>query len=480
MATWKKLLHESSPAADFPSAITTQASTATALHTGRTFLVDLDETNASTSFTGAANCTDIGVTNTLGVANGGTNTASYTAGDILYASGATTLTKLAVGTNGHVLTLSSGVPAWSAGAAGDVTGIDAGAGITIGDPSTATPSVGVTAANVNITSLTNAALTVGRDSDNLISFGTDNVIAFTVDGTLGFKMKASGEFEATSLDISGDADIDGTMEADAITIGGTAIGSIYSPVAGHSSIVTVGDITTGQWSATSIPVGNTDAKCTDANADQTSANTCDTPHVATNISWTAGTTAGPVCNSSTGSDVAIPVAASGASGVVTTGTQTMAGAKTFTGAVTMGSNLIVDGNISVSGTSTITNTQVETIQVADSMIKLRAGTGAWRDQGFVFDRGGVAVISSEGVVQTAAKDGCMWYDAATGHFHVGGVPNDLNEDDTTEDDISSVAENIHTLGLCSSSTSAPAGYAPIGSIHIDTDDDSGTPYMRII
>ncbi len=42
-----------------------------------------------------------------------------------------------------------------------------------------------------------------------------------------------------------DGDFDGTLEADAITIGGTAIGSIYSAIAGSSSIVTTGALDSG-------------------------------------------------------------------------------------------------------------------------------------------------------------------------------------------------------------------------------------------
>ena len=52
------------------------------------------------------------MTGTLGVANGGTGVTSYTAGDILYASGTTTLTKLGMGTSGQVLSVSGGVPSW--------------------------------------------------------------------------------------------------------------------------------------------------------------------------------------------------------------------------------------------------------------------------------------------------------------------------------------------------------------------------------
>ena len=50
----------------------------------------------------------------------------------------------------------------------------------------------------------------------------------------------SGELDAATLDISGDADIDGTLEADAITINGTGIGSIYQVLAGSSDTVTTG------------------------------------------------------------------------------------------------------------------------------------------------------------------------------------------------------------------------------------------------
>ena len=59
-----------------------------------------------------------GVTGTLPVANGGTNISSYTAGDIVYASGATTLAKLAKGTAAQVLTMNSGAtaPEWAAAA----------------------------------------------------------------------------------------------------------------------------------------------------------------------------------------------------------------------------------------------------------------------------------------------------------------------------------------------------------------------------
>jgi len=50
----------------------------------------------------------------IGPVYGGTGLTSYTTGDIVYASASNTLSKLAVGTNGYLLTVVGGVPAWAA------------------------------------------------------------------------------------------------------------------------------------------------------------------------------------------------------------------------------------------------------------------------------------------------------------------------------------------------------------------------------
>lgn len=58
---------------------------------------------------------------TITVAKGGTNITSYTSGDILYASGTTTLSKLGIGSTGQILTVVGGAPAWAnAGTAAQV------------------------------------------------------------------------------------------------------------------------------------------------------------------------------------------------------------------------------------------------------------------------------------------------------------------------------------------------------------------------
>ena len=88
------------------------------------------------------------------------------------------------------------------------------------------------AAQTNITSILNTSLILGRDADNQIKFGTDNQIIFEVDGGDNVIFKASGEIEASSLDISGDVDVDGTLEADAITINGTTLAETISDTVG--------------------------------------------------------------------------------------------------------------------------------------------------------------------------------------------------------------------------------------------------------
>lgn len=55
---------------------------------------------------------------TLDETRGGTAQTTYTTGDILYASAADVLSKLAIGTNGQVLTVAAGIPSWAAAGGG--------------------------------------------------------------------------------------------------------------------------------------------------------------------------------------------------------------------------------------------------------------------------------------------------------------------------------------------------------------------------
>jgi len=103
---------------------------------------------------------------------------------------------------------------------GNVTGNTSGTAATV-----------TTAAQTNITSLgTLTALTV----DNVVIDGA--VIGHTGDTDLitlaSGVVTVAGELDATTLDISGNADIDGTLEADAITVDGTTLAEYIADTAG--------------------------------------------------------------------------------------------------------------------------------------------------------------------------------------------------------------------------------------------------------
>ena len=99
-----------------------------------------------------------------------------------------------------------------------------------------------------INSSTDGQLDLVADTEIQIAATTIDINgAIAMDGAItgATNITLSGELDAATLDISGNADIDGTLEADAITINGTAIGSIYGVVAGSSSIVTTGALDSG-------------------------------------------------------------------------------------------------------------------------------------------------------------------------------------------------------------------------------------------
>lgn len=70
-------------------------------------VVQSNITALGTVASGTWNATAIGAT------KGGTGITSYASGDILYASAANTLSRLAKGTDGQILTLASGIPSWA-------------------------------------------------------------------------------------------------------------------------------------------------------------------------------------------------------------------------------------------------------------------------------------------------------------------------------------------------------------------------------
>jgi len=97
--------------------------------------------------------------------------------------------------------------------------------------------------NLNISSIKNTSLVVGRDADNDIDFATDNNILFRASGADQIKLTDGALAPVTDNDVDlgtsslefKDAFFDGTVEADAITIGGTNVTSLFASLSGANT-----------------------------------------------------------------------------------------------------------------------------------------------------------------------------------------------------------------------------------------------------
>jgi hypothetical protein len=147
---------------------------------------------------------------TVAVNKGGTGLASYAAGDVIYASGATTLAKLAKGSDTEVLTLASGVPTWAAPTTGDLTAIVAGAGLT-------GTSLGGPIPTLNVIG-TADKITVSADAVTIAS-GYVGQSSITTLGTVG-----TGTWQGTA--------VANAYVSDALTISG---GSVDNSIIGAST-----------------------------------------------------------------------------------------------------------------------------------------------------------------------------------------------------------------------------------------------------
>lgn len=85
----------------------------------------INTTDEKLYFKNASGTVKLLAANITPATNGGTGLSTYATGDILYASATNTLSKLAAGTDGNVLTLAGGVPTWTA-STGGVTSFSAG------------------------------------------------------------------------------------------------------------------------------------------------------------------------------------------------------------------------------------------------------------------------------------------------------------------------------------------------------------------
>lgn len=119
---------------------------------------------------------------TLVAANGGTGLSSYAAGDLIYASGTTTISKLTIGTSNQILTSSGTAPQWTSGSS-----------ITVG-----------TATNLASGAAGSVPYQTGSGATTFLSIGTSNQI-LTSSGTAPQWTSASSISIGTATNLAGGA-----------------------------------------------------------------------------------------------------------------------------------------------------------------------------------------------------------------------------------------------------------------------------------
>jgi hypothetical protein len=190
---------------------------------------------------------------------------SQAAGDILYASSTTVLTRLAKGADDDLLTLSSGAPAWTSSPTLTALTVDDvtvnGKVITMtgssGDTAVFTVGTNGTLSLVTTDAAASAAdLTLDADGEIVIDAADAAGVIIKINGTAQLSVVDGSITPTTNNDIDlgassyqfKDGYFDGTLEADAVTIGGTNV------VTG-SLVTTLGTVSAGVWQGTAIATG---------------------------------------------------------------------------------------------------------------------------------------------------------------------------------------------------------------------------------
>ena len=218
------------------------------------------------------NATNI-TSGTLAVARGGTGLASYTKGDLLGASAATTLTKLGVGTDGFVLRANSATATgleWSADIVGTVTDVTSSTGALTIATSTTTPALTIRAATTSVDGIVQLSDSTGTTSSVLAATPTAVKAAYdladaalpkaggTVTGDITLGVNIGIQFEGTTDDaneirlIGADATADRTITLPNVT--GTVITTGDTGTVSNSMLATIS--TAGKVSGTAITSGD--------------------------------------------------------------------------------------------------------------------------------------------------------------------------------------------------------------------------------
>jgi hypothetical protein len=203
-----------------------------------------------------------------------TTTSSFSQGDIFYASGSghVQLTRLTVGGNGNYLTVSSGVPTWTASIGANAVNVNAAVGSTLMfpvfvnasgnqvgialssdvnffvDPLSNTFYAGSAVSSSTFTGTGSLSIKPGANTTTAITLqkadGTNILVVDTTNNLVGINKTPV----TYALDVSGDTNVSGVYR-----IGNTQIlsSTTLSNVTA-SSLTSVGIINSGTWSATAI------------------------------------------------------------------------------------------------------------------------------------------------------------------------------------------------------------------------------------
>jgi hypothetical protein len=163
------------------------------------------------------------VNGTLPTANGGTNLTTYATGEILYASATNTLSKLSAGTNGQVLTLSAGIPAWST-------------------------SSGMVYPGAGIPNSTGSAW-----GTSYTTTGSGTVVALATSPS--FTTPSLGAATATSVAATGAVSGSVVSATNGLVVNNNSVSANYSIPSG-SSAMSVGPITVGNGISVTVPDGS--------------------------------------------------------------------------------------------------------------------------------------------------------------------------------------------------------------------------------
>lgn len=312
---------------------------------------------------------------TLAVASGGTGAVNHSVNGLLTGNGTSAVTTIAPGTNGQVL--ASNGTNWYAAAftAGDMIGPASSTNLAIPTYSGTSGKLLLNNSGATISAGTITAISFSGDGASLTGLAAGNISSgtlpiarggtnTTVTPTNGGAAYGNGSSYAfTAQGTSGQVLTSNGAAAPTWQTPTASVGTVFSVAAGNGMTFTT---ITGSGSVTM----GTPTTLTSATTNAVSAGTH--AHAVTGIpttyTWTAGTTAGPTgaltgSGSSSVSYAAIPSASATASGIITTGAQTLAGTKTFSSILATSYNFSTTSSIYLSG-STV-NLDIASVGITD-------------------------------------------------------------------------------------------------------------------